>query len=132
MRIYLTHCSKEKEPSLKGTNIRVTPDKLYTGQGIQNFIQRCRAKKVNWGILSDLYGVYLPEEVHPWYEKPPDRVTSEEEKFVLQDVGHKLSAYSEILFFVRPETFHPFYKRVLSKTALVGKVQLFYDIDYIE
>ncbi|EDX86775.1 hypothetical protein S7335_4481 [Synechococcus sp. PCC 7335] len=76
--------------------------------------------------------MYLPEEVHTWYDKPPDTVTPEEEKLVLQDFEHKLSAYDEILFFVRLETFHPFYERVLRKTALAGKVQLFDDISCIE
>lgn len=132
MRIYLTHCSKEKEPSLKGTDIAVTPDKLYIGKDIQDFIRRCQAKNVTWGILSDLYGVYLAEDLHAWYEKPPDTVTPEEEKLVLQNFNHKLSAYDEVLFFVRPEAFHPFYRRVLRKADLASKIQLFYNIGCIE
>ncbi len=69
MRIYLTHCSKEKEPSLEGTDIAVMPDRLYTNPAIQRFMQRCREKQVHWGIISDLYGVYLSNECRIWYEK---------------------------------------------------------------
>ncbi|MBD2105200.1 hypothetical protein [Leptolyngbya sp. FACHB-261] len=132
MRIYLTHCSKEKEPNLKGTDIAVTPDKLYTNPGIQQFMERCKEKGVNWGILSDLYGVYLPDEHHVWYEKHPDTVTPQEEKMVIQDFNDKLSSYDEILFLVRPEAFHSFYGNVLKKTLLADKISMFQNVDSIE
>lgn len=132
MRIYLTHCSKEKDPSLKGTGIAVTPNQLYTNCDIQNFMQRCHIKNVNWGILSDLYGVYLAKERHVWYEKHPDTVTIEEKKLIIQDFDDKLSLYNEILFFARPRTFHPFYKKVLRETDLCKRIQAFYEITRIE
>ena len=132
MRVYLTHCSKEKEPTLKGTDIAVTPDKLYTSPGIQSFMQRCREKGVSWGILSDLYGVYLQSEVHTWYEKHPDTVTQEEGKKVIADFDSKLHLYEEIFFYVRPNSFHPFYERILKKTILADKVRFFQHISSIE
>lgn len=132
MRVYLTHCSKEKEPNLEGTDIAVTPDKLYTNPNIQQFMERCQDKNVSWGVLSDLYGVYLSNECHVWYEKHPDPVTPQEEENVVQDFDNKLSLYDEIYFFVRPESFHPFYERVLKKTMLANKVKTFQDIEYIE
>ena len=131
MRIYLTHCAKEKEPNLKGTDIAVTPDKLYTNPHIQQFMERCREQKVSWGILSDLYGVYLSDESHVWYEKHPDAVTPQEEENLIKDFDKKLRSFGEIFFYVRPESFHPFYKRVLEKTALAGKVQLLQNIEWI-
>ncbi|HBB34845.1 MAG TPA: hypothetical protein DDZ80_09385 [Cyanobacteria bacterium UBA8803] len=132
MRIYLTHCSKEKEPSLKGTDIAVTPDKLYTNLEIQEFMKRCQEKKVNWGVLSDLYGIYLSDECHVWYEKHPDTVTPQEEESVIQDFNDKLSSYAEIFFFVRPESFHSFYERVLNRTLLTDRVRLFQRIDCVK
>jgi hypothetical protein len=132
MRVYLTHCSKEKEPNLKGTNVAVTPDKLYTNSGIQQFMERCQEKKVSWAVLSDLYGVYLSNECHIWYEKHPDTVTPQEEEAVIQDFNNKLDSYDEIYFFVRPESFHPFYERVLKKTLLADKVKIFQDVEFIE
>ena len=34
--LYLTHCTGYKMDSLRNTNKKVTPDKLYTGQKIRN------------------------------------------------------------------------------------------------
>lgn len=132
MRFYLTHCSKEKASYLKGTDIAVTPDQLYTNPEIQQFMSRCREQKVNWGILSDLYGVYLSNESHIWYEKHPDTVTLQEEDVVIEDFNQKLGSYQEICFYIRPETFHPFYERVLKKTLLANKVWTFQSLDDIE
>ena len=95
MRVYLTHCSKEKEPNLKGTDITVTPDKLYTSAGIQQFMKRCQEQNVIWGVLSDLYGVYLSNERHVWYEKHPDTVTLQEKGIIVQDFNIKLSSYDQ-------------------------------------
>ena len=132
MHIYLTHCSKEKDVHLKGTDIAVTPDKLYTNPGIQRFMQRCQEKQVNWGVISDLYGVYLFKEYRIWYEKHPDTVTLEEESSIVIDFNDKLKSYNEILFLIRPEPFHPFYGRVLRKTNLADRVRIFRDINCIK
>jgi len=132
MRVYLTHCSKEKEPNLKGTDITVTPDKLYTSAGIQQFMKRCQEQNVIWGVLSDLYGVYLSNERHVWYEKHPDTVTLQKKRIIVQDFNIKLSSYDEIFFFIRMESFHPFYERVLKETVLTDKVKTFQNIEFIE
>ncbi|HEY9907306.1 MAG TPA: hypothetical protein V6D18_06820 [Thermosynechococcaceae cyanobacterium] len=132
MRVYLTHCSKEKELSLKGTDIAVTPDKLYTNSGIQQFMEKCQEENVSWAVLSDLYGVYLSDEAHVWYEKHPDTVTPQEEEIVIEDFNNKLNSYDEIYFFIRPESFHPFYERILKKTVLAGRVKTFENIESIE
>lgn len=132
MRFYLTHCSKEKDPALKQLGLAVTPDKLYTETGIQQFMQRCQEKNVAWGILSDLYGVYLSTERHVWYEKHPDTVTPQEEDTVVSEFDRKLAVYDDIFFHVRPDSFHPFYQRVLRRTVLAERVQIFHAIDQIE
>ena len=95
-------------------------------------MERCQARNVSWAILSDLYGIYLPNERHIWYEKHPDTVTSEEEKAVIQDFNAKLNLYDQIYFFIRIESFHPFYERVLKNTLLANRVKIFQDIEYIE
>ncbi len=128
MRMYLTHCSKEKEPTLQGTGIAVTPDKLYTNYDIQKFMKKCQEMNVCWAVLSDLYGVYLSDDRHVWYEKSPDTVTPQEEESIIDDFNNKLDSYDEIYFFVRPESFHPFYERILKKSALADKVKLFDNI----
>jgi hypothetical protein len=128
MRIYLTHCSAQKASYLKGTNIAVTPDRLYTDPGIQQFVERCKAANVSWGILSDRYGIYLSSDRQIWYEKHPDTVTKEEAAKIVDDFDTKLSSYSEILFYIRPDTFHPFYRDILKTVFLADRVQMFHDL----
>jgi hypothetical protein len=132
MHIYLTHCCKDKADYLRETGEAVTPDELYVEPEIQEFMARCKEKAVHWAILSDLYGVYFANEKHRWYEKHPDTVTPQEEEMVIQEFNHKLSPYDEIFFFVRTESFHPFYGRVLKRTVLANQVKIFQDLGCIE
>lgn len=132
VRVYLTHCSAEKDPELKGSGKSATPDDLYTNFGIQRFMTKCKERGVSWGVLSDLYGVFRSDEHQAWYEKHPDTVTQQEEDNVIQDFDRKLSDYDEIWFYIRPESFHPFYARVLKRTMLANKVRTFEDLESIE
>jgi hypothetical protein len=132
MRLYLTHCSKEKDLSLKGTPVAVTPGQLYTNVEIQQFMQRCRRSHVHWAILSDLYGIYFADDQHIWYEKPPDTVTPEEEAGIIESFNQQLNRYDEIYFFIRPASFHPFYARVLQKNILAERVKMFQDLEWIQ
>jgi hypothetical protein len=132
MRIYLTHCSKEKSLEAKESGEELTPDRLYTNPGIQQFIERCQVTGVHWAILSDCYGVFLPDERHPYYEKAPASVTPEEENVIIQSFENRLSEYDEIWFYIRAETFHPFYERVLNNSRLAGRVKRFEDLNQID
>lgn len=132
MRVYLTHCSKEKNIDFKATGVEVTPDQLYIDSDIQRFMQRCKDQRVDWAILSDRYGVFRSSDRQKWYEKHPDTVTQAEEDAVIQDFDNKLNHYNEIWFYVRPDSFHPFYQRVLKKTALASRVQVFQDVHQIK
>ena len=131
MRIYLTHCSKEKAPQAKTSGLPVTPDSLYTDAEIQAFITTCQHKGGTWAILSDKYGVFLPHEKHEYYEKPPATVTPEEEAAIIAQINDCLSEYDEIWFYVRPATCHPFYERVLKGSSVINKVRFFDDIEEI-
>lgn len=132
MRIYLTHCCKGKADHLRETSEAVTPDQLYIEPGIQAFIERCKERKVDWAILSDLYGIYLPSDRHQWYEKHPDTVTAQEKARIISNFNDKLSAYAEIFFYVRPDTFHPLYEDILQKTSLAGRIQILQELYFIE
>ena len=131
MDIYLTHCSKEKDPSLRDTELTATPDVLYTNRGIRQFMQRCMEKEVHWAILSDNYGVIFSDEKRGWYAKPPDTVTPEEERAILTDFDNKLGSFDAIYFYVRTETYHPFYERVLKASSYSSKIRLIYRLDVI-
>jgi hypothetical protein len=131
MRIYLTHCSKDKSLLAKENGEKMTPDQLYTDQGLQAFIRRCKDVNFPWAILSDFYWVFFPDEKHQYYEKPPSTVTSEEEKAITENFHTRLNAFDEIGFFVRKDTFHPFYERVIRNGPLVERVILIYDLESI-
>lgn len=132
MRIYLTHCSKEKSITAKASGLPMPPDELYAEDGIQAFMKACKSHGVNWAILSDNYGVFFPFEKHEYYEKPPATVTSEEEQAIITQFNQRLADYDEIWFYIRPTTFHPFYERVLKGSDLAARVQKFEDILAIE
>jgi len=130
-RIYITHCSAKKDKSLRGSDKKVTPDKLYTAAPIQRFMNRCIALGVDWAIFSDLYGVWFPNQKHTWYEKSPDKVTDKEFKKLVNDFDQKLQPYDEIWFYHNPGRFHRLYKRLLNETNLRDRVRLFTHISEI-
>lgn len=132
MKIYLTHCSAEKDNTLRGTTRTTSPDRLYTNPELQAFMQRCLNKGVAWAILSDQYGVWLPAVEHEWYEKHPATVTEQESRQIVEHFDRTLKLYDEIYFLVRPKTFHPFYQKILTETTLAARVTQFSDLQMIE
>ena len=119
-RIYVTYCSGEKDDSLKGTNIKTTPDRLYTSSRIQPFIKRCKEKGVKWAIFSDKYDVVFPHDKIEWYEKHPNSVTEKEFQQLVKNLIHKLSIYDEIYFYHNPGRFHGLYKRLVNDARQRG------------
>lgn len=131
-RIYLTHCSAKKNDSLRGTKIKVTPDKLYTAKYIQRFIKRCKDRGVAWAIFSDKYGVVFPYDKIEWYDKHPNKVTPEEFQYLVNDFIQKLSKYDEIWFYHNPGRFHKLYKKLVEQVRNRGlNVKLFTHISEI-
>jgi len=125
MRVYVTHCSERKDDRLKDTGMKVKPDNLYTAKPIQRFMKTCKEKQVNWAIFSDLYGIWLPDVEHEWYNKGPDDVTEREFSELVKDFEQKLKDYQEIWFYHNQGRFHPLYKRLLGETKLKDRVTLF-------
>ena len=121
MRIYLTHCTKNKDDRLKDTGEKVTPDRLYRGKFIGAFMRTCKQKDVNWAIFSDKYGVWFRHEGHEWYNKPPDEVTENEYQALLSDFDQKLAPYDEVHFYCPPR-FHSLYDRLLTETRLRDRI----------
>jgi len=132
LRIYLTHCCASKNEQLKGTDIRVTPDKLYTSSRTQKFMNTCKETKVNWAILSDKYGIWFPNIKHMWYEKHPKTVTESELEALVKDFEQKLEQYDEIYFYYHPGRFHKLYKRLLESVRPKGRVIPFIHLAQIE
>jgi hypothetical protein len=132
MRIYLTHCSKDKSPQAKASGEKLPPDQLYTDPGLQEFIAACKSTGASWAILSDKYGVFFPDETHEYYEKPPASVTPEEENTLRNQLNQRLEQYTEIWFYVRPAAIHPVYERILMHSALSAHVHLFSDLGEVK
>jgi hypothetical protein len=114
-RVYVTHCSAKKDNSLKNTDKKVTPDRLYTSKQVQRFIQRCKDNEVDWAIFSDKYGVIFPWAKVEWYDKHPSKVSSREFQRLVDNFVQQLSDYDEVWFYYNPGRFHPLYKELLDK-----------------
>lgn len=112
--IYLTHCSRDKDPSFKDSKEQVIPELLYTSPGLQQFIRYCKANAFEWAIFSDYYGVVLPHDKISWYSKPPAEVNEEEFAGLLDNFIHRLSAYDQIYFYHRQADAHPLFSRLVE------------------
>lgn len=119
-RIYLTHCSREKDAELEKSREKTTPDRLYTSESLLRFIQYCRNRGLAWAIFSDKYGVVFPDEQIAWYSKPPAEVTEEEFETLLQSFNTRLAGYDEIFFLHRQGETHPLFERVVELSRNAG------------
>jgi hypothetical protein len=125
MRLYLTHCCKDKSETARLSGDSLLPDELYVDPAIQAFFQAVKQKGQTWGVLSDLYGLWLPPRREGWYEKHPDTVTTDEAEAIRQSFDEGLEAFTEVWFYVRKETFHPFYQSVLERSRWRDRIQCF-------
>ncbi len=119
-RIYITHCSREKDPEFEKSGEKVTPDRLYTSEGIQKFIKYCDEHSHYWAILSDHYGVVFKDEHIKWYDQPPDRVTEEGFATLLRSFITRLDFFDEIYFHHRPGETHPLFMRIVDAARAQG------------
>ncbi|MBI2661217.1 hypothetical protein HYX09_03030 [Candidatus Woesearchaeota archaeon] len=122
MILYITHCTYQKDDSLKNKDIETTPDKLYTGTKIQRFIKQCKETGVKWAIFSDYYNVWFSDVKHKWYEKHPKEVTSEEFNQLVENSVKKLSKFDKIFFYANYKSryFHDIYKRLINELEQKG------------
>ncbi len=123
-KIYITHCSAKKDPVLMDNKNRVTPDRLYTATPTQRFMSECKNKGVNWAIFSDKYGIWFSNDLHEWYDKNPNRVTTDEFNQLVRKFDRSLSRFDEIYFYHNPGRFHKLYKRLLKSSELRAKIKL--------
>jgi len=98
LKLFLTYCSGSKDESLIGTGESVTPDKMYTSDRIQKFINTCKDAGACWAIFSDEYGIWFPNEEHEWYEKPPEEVTKSEFNQLVVSSAKRLNKYNVYFF----------------------------------
>ena len=125
MRIYVTHCSAKKSAAVRRSGKAVTPDALYVSSRIQPFMSRCKARRVQWAILSDLYGVWFAKERRRWYEKSPDRVSEIEFRALVRNFDRRLRRFHEVWFYYHPARFHRLYRRLLRRSRLRRRIRKF-------
>ena len=123
MKVHLTHCCAQKNEDARVNGTQLPPEEMYIEPDIQKFFAYCLAHGFTFGVLSDLYGIWLSPEKKGWYEKSPDTVTETEKTEILRIFDQELAPFSEIIFFVRPETFHPFYDFVLTHSRHANKIR---------
>ena len=121
-RIYLTHCSKDKDPEYYVSGQKTTPDLLYTSPSLQQFIKYCNEHHHYWAIFSDRYGVVCRDERINWYNKPPDKVTEEEFMMLCKNFVERLAWADEIYFYHRAGETHPLFSRVVAYAIEKGMV----------
>jgi hypothetical protein len=124
-RIYLTHCSGNKDVSLKDSSRCVTPEKMYTSVMIQRFVERCQQERTDWAIFSDHHGVWFPHDRKPYYEKHPSRVNRREFQELLMNFDKNLRKYDEIFFYYNPGRFHRLYRKLIVKSMLSHRIVKF-------
>ncbi len=112
--IYVTHCSRDKNPEYETSIMDVTPDILYTSPNLQKFIAWCIEENHDWAVFSDKYGVVFSGEHIQWYNKPPDTVTAEEFDQLLASFTTRLAGFDQIFFYHRPGETHPLFLRIVQ------------------
>jgi hypothetical protein len=110
--LYLTHCSRDKDPELKFSGTAATPDRMYTSPSLQRFVRYCKAQGFAWAVFSDNYGVVFPQESIAWYNKPPAEVTDDEFAVLLKNFSDRLADFFEIWCYQRAEETHPLFLRI--------------------
>ncbi|MGD9534630.1 MAG: hypothetical protein AB7V56_12800 [Candidatus Nitrosocosmicus sp.] len=122
--IYLTHCCAKKNEDFKGTELKVTPDILYTATSTPRFMDNCKKKKIKWAIFSDKYGVWFSNIQNEWYEKNPNKVTEKEFDELVRNFDRSLRQFDKIYFYYNPGRFHKLYKWLLITSELKSKINL--------
>lgn len=118
--LYITHCSRKKDDTLKNTGKKITPDKMYTATYLQRFIKRCKERKVKWTILSDKHDVVFSSDKIEWYNLSPDKVMKNErsKEELLQKAYLKLKKFDKVFFYYNPGRFHRLYRYLVDQLML--------------
>lgn len=129
--IYLTNCSAEKDDELKESGLKVSPDKLYTNERIQKFIEKCEEVEADWAIFSDNYGIFFHDERQKWYDKPPSSVTDEEFEELIKSFEKELKDYDKVIFYRDLDDYPNLFNRLFDEVDFVGEIVFVDDLSVI-
>lgn len=103
--------SKAMEPNVlpvtscsAGKGVKGTPIKLYTGIWNLRFYKWCIDNELDYGVLSDLYGLLLWNEVAEPYDVHPSSLDKQGFRRVASKIGFKMESIdrNQFLFFGLP------------------------------
>ncbi|MEM5815924.1 MAG: hypothetical protein QXL14_02640 [Candidatus Aenigmatarchaeota archaeon] len=111
--LYITHCSKKKAKTYSQT----TPENLYTALYLQRFIKKCKESNVEWGILSDKYGIVFPNQKIEWYDLSPSHLLKNQTKSkeLVEKITQQLQGFDKVYFYHNPGRFHKFYRYLINE-----------------
>jgi hypothetical protein len=119
--LYFTHCCAKKDDSIKGTEKRVSPIKLYRATPTQRLIKRCIGTGVEWAIFSDKYAFAFSSDRIVWYEKHPSSLTQAEKRKLFDNAFDVLKDYDLAYFYYNPGRLHPFYRELVDEMRRRGR-----------
>ncbi|MFH8039246.1 MAG: hypothetical protein QXJ14_04540 [Candidatus Aenigmatarchaeota archaeon] len=111
--LYITHCSRKKNKIKSKTFV----ENLYSATYIQRFIKKCKNLNLEWGILSDKYGIIFPHQKIGWYDLSPSYLlkNKNEAEKLIEKIANQLKEYDRVYFYHNPGRFHSFYKYLIKK-----------------
>ena len=121
--IFITYCSWQKDEAIRDAKAKVSVDQLYTSPRIIQFIEKCQAEKVIWGILSDKHGICFEKQEYEWYDLHPGSLTVDEIEQLKVKVVQQLACFSKIYFYTPTVDLHPVYQKIIDETPLKNKTQ---------
>lgn len=112
--LLVTNCSKTK-----GTvGDKAIPEDFYKGVTPQLLINFGKRNKLNWAIMSDLYGIYYPEEKLAFYDIGPDQVKEPKELGKLIGSRALERKYTRVIYYCSSPLRARPYIRFLSHSGL--------------
>ena len=94
--IYLMWTAKTASAQYNQSNLINTPDIVYADTTNAAFIKRCQTLKVNWGLISPVNGVWLPNENNMHSSRRLGELCTLEKTTLIDSMRNKLSKYQNI------------------------------------
>ena len=116
-RIYVTHCSNDKDENLCGSGRKVSVERLHQGIALHRFIDKCQTRNVKWAIFCDKHGICFPDNpICEWYDLSPKDISIDILRSMAQDFVSQLSDFDEIFFYGNHTSphFSPAHARLLN------------------
>lgn len=87
-----------------GKGFKGTPSQLYTGVHNVRFYKWCDFNELKYGVLSDLYGLVLWDEVKDLYDVHPSKLDKQGFRKLASKIGFKMESIDcdKFLFFGLP------------------------------